>query len=245
MKKSNLFVLAAVIILFASLVSYNTTLRAQYVSGVYKDPYRNFETLNLKNFNAVAVNAASEISVTIRQGPNYKVQLFTPDADKIKVTQEGNQLLIDAKYQQDRRYLGDREKVVITLPTLQMVTTNASYTIDNKPFTHGKNKHEWSNASTKIIGFTQDSLFIQQDNLNKIELINNKLGFLHVISGASPGSSSRIQINSNNTIARANLDIRNKGELSLTDIFIPNPTYQFSDSARLNLSGPALAILKK
>jgi major membrane immunogen (membrane-anchored lipoprotein) len=64
MKKSNLFLLVAVIVLLVSLAIYNTNLRAKFLAGTYKDPYRNFETLNFKNFNTVAVNAASEISVT-------------------------------------------------------------------------------------------------------------------------------------------------------------------------------------
>lgn len=65
MKTSTTFLLAALLVLLASLTAYNMALRAEYRSGTYKDPLRSYKVLNFKNFTEVTVPAASALSVKI------------------------------------------------------------------------------------------------------------------------------------------------------------------------------------
>lgn len=245
MKKSNLVVLAAIILLLGALATYNSALKAEYLSGSYKDPYYYFTSLNLKDFDAVAINAASEVSVVIKQGPEHKVQVRKDDTENIKVKKEGKLLVVDVTYPKERRNFDSRERVVITLPNLKSVTADAKYTLAGKQKIIRNSRDDKSWTTVRINGFTQDSLFLEQNNTNKVELNRNKLGVLQAIAGKNPGSESKLVVTKDNTINKASLDIRYLSSLSLQNLHIPNLSYQFSDSAQVNISGAALAILKK
>src|SRR5687768_577263 len=118
MKKSNLFLLVAVLILLTSLAIYNTNLRAEYVSGAYKDPYRDFKTLNFKEFDAIVINATNGVNVNLQQG-NFKVRVRENELKNIKFKLVNNQLVLDVNFPKENGYFNGREQVVITLPVLK------------------------------------------------------------------------------------------------------------------------------
>ncbi|MDB5262544.1 MAG: hypothetical protein JWQ14_1825 [Adhaeribacter sp.] len=243
MKKSNIFLLVAVIILLASLVSYNTTLKAEYLSGAHRDPYRHFNTFNLKGFDEIAINTNNGVNVKIQQG-SHQARILKRETENIKFKQVGKLLMVEINYPEDRNNYYGPEQVVITMPILKALRADTTPREVKKP-----KDQEWVTntawSTIKITGFTQDSLFINQDKMTTVEMTANKLAYLHAITGQNPGSASSLHLDKNNTIARAILDIRNNSELTLKNIFIPQLTYQFSDSAKVNFSGAALAILKK
>ncbi len=251
MKKSNILIVAAAIFILLSMLVYNTALKAEFLSGAHKDPYHNFKTLNLKDFDAVAVNAGSEVGVKIQAGKETNVRVRKDDEEYIKFKVVNRVLMIDVAYKAERRNYDGRERVIVTLPALTAVTTDSKYTVDGKAYTWGRengNKEAfkgWSNGYTIIKGFTQDSLTINQDNASKVILQGNKLGLLRAITGKAPGSTTELSIQNSNNIAQANLDIRSKSSLELDNVAIPKITYQFSDSAKTSISGASLAILKK
>jgi len=241
MKKSNLFLLVAAIILFVSLAIYNTNLRAEYLTGTYKDPYRNFKTLNFKEFDAIVINAGNGANVSLKQG-DFQVRVREKATEYIKFKLVNQQLVLDVDYLNNAGYLNGQEHVVITLPFLKSLrfVTKLVDTPKEKNYTY------YTIGSTiRVNGFNQDSLFIQHENLSRIDLTANKLAYLHAITGYNVGTGSLLHISKNNIIAQAHLDIRDKGELTIQNVFIPQLTYQFSDSAKVNLTGAALAILKK
>ncbi len=51
MKTSNKFLFAAIVLTLLSLVVYDILLKAAYKSGNYADPYKDFVTLNFKDFD--------------------------------------------------------------------------------------------------------------------------------------------------------------------------------------------------
>jgi hypothetical protein len=219
------------------MASYNSALKAEYLSGSYKDPYYYFTTLNVKDFDVVAVNAASEISVVIKHGSEHKVQVRKDDMENIKVKQNANTLVVDVTYPRERRDFDSRERVVITLPQLKSVKADGTYMLAGKQKIIRNSRDEKSWTTVRINDFNQDSLYLEQNNINKVELTGNKLGVLRAITGKNTASESTLVIAKNNTINQANLDIRYLSKLNLENIAIPKLTYQFSDSAQVNISG--------
>ena len=93
MKTSVKFLLAATLVLLASLTAYNMALRTEYRSGAYKDPLRHYTALGFTNFTEVAVPAASGLNVKIMAGP-FKVRV-NPAAEKfVRFSQQGGRLVI-------------------------------------------------------------------------------------------------------------------------------------------------------
>jgi hypothetical protein len=235
MKTSVKFLLAALVVLLASLTAYNMALRATYRSGAYKDPLRNYTALKFSNFTEVAVPAASGLSVKIMAGP-FKVQV-QPVAEKyVHISQQGGRLVVALAFPEEAESLGWGETVVISCPRLAALTTDGTYQVAGQPH-HDRTV---TGRSVVVQGFVQDSLALYQDRGSRVELKNNQLGFLRAVAGATPGSQPVLQLNNGNRIAAASLKLAHQSELVLDNVRIAQLHHEFGDSAKVTLTGAAL-----
>lgn len=240
MKTSVKFLLAAALVLLASLAAYNTALRATYLSGAYKDLLRNYTALNFSNFTEVAVPAASGLSVKIMAGP-FKVRVHPAAAKFVHLSQQGGRLVVELAFPEEAESLGWGETVVISCPRLAALTTDGTYQVGGQP-------HHDRTATGRLVvvqGFVQDSLALRQDRGSRVELNNNRLGFLRAVVGSTPGSHPVLQLGSGNHLAAASLTLAHQSELVLDNVTIPQLYRAFGDSAKVTLAGAALGSLLK
>jgi hypothetical protein len=243
MKNSNKYLLAALLVLLASLTAYNMALRTEYRKGTYKDPLRDYTVVNFQDFTEVTVPAANVVGVKIVSGP-FKV-LINPQASKyVQVRQQGSQLSITAAFPEGQEFMGRSEAVVISCPRLAVLTADAIYQMKGQPHIDKNQEYPTSKGIT-VQGFTQDSLSLHQDKASRIELVGNRLGSLRATAGATPGSHATLQINPDNRIGAASLAIQHKSELIMSNITIAQLRYQFADSAKATLTGAALSSFVK
>jgi hypothetical protein len=236
MKNSTTYLLAALLVLLASLTAYNMALRTEYHRGAYKDPLRAFTALHFKGFDEIAVPAASTITVKIVAGP-YAVHLSPDAAEYVHLRQQGRQLLVSAEFPSHHEYLGSRPLLVISCPRLALLRTDAVYRQAGQPQT---DKQYAGGHAVQVQGFRQDSLLVLADHASRVELAGNKLGLLRAEAGASPGSHTALQIGADNHIAAASFRISHQGELVLDNTAIAQLRHQFGDSAKVTLTGAAL-----
>ena len=237
MKTSNKLLLAALLVLLISLTLYDTALRAEYRKGTFRDPFKDFVTLNLKDFNALDLPAASQASVRIEPGP-YQVRVYKPLNEFLQASQHGRQLTLALRFPNDDHSFLDQNQpaIVITCPSLIALRTNATYSMDNQ----SKTKHtqaDWNPQQVLVQGFRQDSLLVQADNGSQVALLNNTLQRLRVV--ATSGAPV-LHLPAGNRIAQATLQLGARSHLELGDLTIPELCYQFSDSATVSLPGRAL-----
>jgi hypothetical protein len=242
MKTSNILLLSALIIFVISLGIYNTALKAEYLTGSYKDPYKNFTTLNFKDFDQIQVNAASQIDLTVNKGPEI-VRVSKSSYDYVKISQKGKTLIIDVVYNKGNHF---GNELLISCPQLKSIKAYGVYTDDHKKIVQNSRYDKYARASNDLViqGFDQDSLLIEQDNLTSIALKRNKLKLLKSIIGNTAGATPVLEINETNAIQKAELKVNQKGELHLDNIYIPQLTHQFGDSTKLTFLGAALKNLK-
>jgi len=240
MKTSTTYLLAALLVLLASLTAYNMALRTEYRSGAYKDPLRNYEVLNFKNFTEIAIPAASRINVKVLAGP-FSVRVNPAAAKLLRVSQQGGQLRIALALLGEPETLGWGETVVISCPRLTALTTDGTYEVA------GQLRHSPTVVGRTILvqGFTQDSLSLHQDRGSRVELANNRLGLLRAVVGTTPGSHPILQLNSGNHIADANLTLAHQSELVLDNVQISQLHHRLGDSVKVTLAGAALGSLKR
>lgn len=241
MKNSNRYLLAAVMVLLASLTAYNMALHTEYRKGTYKDPLHGYTTLSFQNFQEVAVPAASSASVKIVAGP-FGVRVNPRAAEYIHVSQQGPRLLITANFPEAQKYLGRAETVVISCPRLTSLTTDALYQEHGKPVA---DKQYAGGRRVLVQGFRQDSLTVRADRASRVELAGTTLGYLHATTGATPGSHSGLQLNADTHVAAAKLALGHQSELVLLNTFIPLLHHQLADSVKVTLTGAALGSLAK
>jgi hypothetical protein len=233
MKTSNKLFVAAVALVLGSLATYDAALRAEYLTGHYKDPLRNYQALGLRNFDAVSVPSASGLQVKIVAGP-FAVHVDNDAAKYVHVTQRGEQLFVTLAYPTKPESLGRREAVLITCPRLTALTTEGTYTVAGK----APQDQLQGGGEVEVQGFRQDSLTLRQDRSSEIRLVGNTLGWLQATAGARPGSEPELAIGADNHIQTADLTIGHRGHFNLATA-IPRLRYQFSDSATIGLSGAA------
>lgn len=239
MKNSNKWVLAALLVLLASLAAYNMGLRAEYRRGTYKDPLRDTTALAFQDFSEVDVQAATAMNVKIVAGP-YGVHVGNDAAQYVRISQQGPRLVVALAFPGRAEYLGRGTVVAIACPQLKRLTTSAVYLEQGQLFTA---KEDGGGYAVQMQGFGQDSLVLRQDYASRIELTGNRLGYLRAEAGLSPGSRSVLRIAPDNRIGAATLGLRHRSELVLESA-IPRLRYQFADSAKATFVGAALGQLR-
>lgn len=240
MKNSNSFLLAALLVLLASLTAYNMALRAEYRSGAYKNALRDFTALNFKNFDEVAVPGASTVSVKIVAGP-YAVHLHPAVAGYVHLRQQGGQLVVETSFAGRREY-NFNDGVVISCPRLAALRTDAVYQEAGRRLVDKQNA---MGQRVVVQGFRQDSLRVWADHASRVELQGNQLGHLQAVAGPSPGSRTTLQVNADNHLAAADFTLDHQSELQLANTAIPQLRHHFGDSAKVTLSGAALGSVLK
>lgn len=243
MKTSNKLILAAILLLVISLVAFDYLIRSEYVSGSYKNPYKDFATLKFKDFDKVDISSSTIANVKFVQGP-FSVKVDTNALEYVRIKQEGNRLQINAAFESNYLYNPHPYIVFISCPELSEVNTNAIYTAGSKQVIDTTLREGWSMRQNLIEGFKQDSLSIRQTYGSSIIISGNQIRALKAIVGSDAGSESKITILKNNRLQNATLDILNRSKFLLDGKSIQNLNYHLADSAKLILTGAAQNILK-
>lgn len=243
MKASNKFVCLALLLTLLSLLVYDLLLKAEFRSGRYKDPYRNYAALQFKDFDVLDLNSATVANVKLIQGP-FSVRVDKYALDYVKVKQEGKRLQVDVVF--DGNYRGNQNPyvLVVSCPKLAELNTGASYRANDQWVTDTIYRADWNMRRVMMDGFTQDSLHISQDYGSSIVLANDRIRSLCAVIGKSAASGSDLVIQSGNQFQEAVLDVEHNGKLELDNAMIDVLKYRLGDSARLVISGKAQNLLK-
>jgi hypothetical protein len=229
MKTSTTYLLAALLVLLASLTAYNMALRTEYRSGAYKDLLRNYAVLDFKNFTEIAVPSGSALTVKIVAGP-FGVRVNPAATRFVRVSQQGGQLRLALAFPHEPESLGWGETVVVSCPRLATLTTGATYEAAGQP----RRDLTLTGRQTQVQGFVQDSLTLRADQGSQIQL-----------TGPTPGSRAKLQLDPDNHIAAGYLLMQGQSQLILGARATPQLRYELADSAQLTASGAVLASIKR
>lgn len=236
MKTSNKFLLTAILLLVISVGIYDFQLKAEYLKGDYKNPYKGFVSLNFKDFKVIELGSSTAINIMLVKGP-FKV-LADPDAmEFMKIEQHHDSLFIRAAFKDNFHNVRSVHMLYISCPELKAFWADAKHiTAGNQIIdTIGSEDFRW--RPTTISGFSGDKLNINLDHAATILLKNNRFNILNATTGISNGSASNLSIETGNQFGKTNLDIRNKSRLWIKDDSLSSITYKLSDSAKLILNG--------
>lgn len=243
MKKSNLFLIVAVLVFLASILAFDFGLKARYHKTDFKNPYDEFKALNFKDFDSIHVNASTMANVKFLQGP-FKVLVFEDRAEIVRVTQQGKSLSIDVNTKGDN-HEDAAFTLIITCPRIDLLVADEKYmergklrTDTNARFDFVQNNRILQ-ASKKVVleGFNQDSLSIIQNNGSHVRLMNNRIKRISAIVGRSSKSSSFLTIDESNIFNHVHLDIRNKSQLFMSNVKINDLDYKLAPDAKITFSG--------
>jgi hypothetical protein len=236
MKTSNKLLVAALALVLGTVVTYDVTLRAEYLTGRYKDPLQNYTKQALGNFDAVDVPSGTFIRVRIEAGP-AGAWVNKDAAEYVRVRQHGRTLAVTLVNPAEEHFFGGQVAVVIRCPQLQTLTTDV-------PFPVAQRKAHRHSAGGEVVvrNFKQDSLRVNQRWTGTVKLEDNALRQLRAVAGASAGSKPRLEIAGSNRIQAADLAMNQESQLDLRTR-ISQLRYQFSDGATVTFAGAAASAL--
>ncbi len=240
MKNSSNYLLAAVLVLLASITAYNMALRTEYRKGDYKNPLRGYVSLGFKDFTEVDLSAAGAAHVKVVAGP-FGVRLNPRDSSDVKITQQGNRLVVRVDFKQPDQSLSWGQTLVISCPRLAQLTAGNAYRVAGQL----KNQYKAKQTDVQIQNFRQDSMRVQSDQASNITLLGNKLAYLGAVAGTTPGSTATLSLTPTNRIGAADLDMQHQSGLTINNVAIPQLRYHFADSAKATLTGAALRSLTR
>jgi hypothetical protein len=253
MKTSTKLLLSALVVLIIAIGIYNSALKAEYLTGNYKKPYRNYKQVDIKGFTEVEINASKMIDVVFRKG-DFAVYRSNYSEDTVRLTKTGNKLIVNVDLNalpenniayngiEDRHeYRGNR--IIIVCPSLSMLKTTNVFLVNGRaPVNYNFDKYApYAHCTVEIGKFNLDSLTLVQGGNSQVNLSGNTIGALKV----NADHFSSIKIEADNKINSADLQINGKGELWLNNISFPKLTQHISDSARVTLYGASVKNLIK
>ena len=244
MKTSNKLTITAILVILISLVFYDLLLKASYTSGSYKDPFKDFTTLDFKNFNSIRLNASTAANIIVEQGP-FRVRVDAIAAPLTKVSQNGETLNIDVAFPGSFENSRAAYVLIISCPNLKQFDADARYMAGDRPITDTLGSEDFKWRPSIIRGFVQDSLAITEKHASSIILTGNKIKSVHAIIGLKDESRSNMVISKDNEFQNLDLNLLNRSQLQLHEATIQNLKYQLADSARLILTGAAKNLLNK
>lgn len=244
MRTSNKLMLAALLLTVVLLTWYDLRLKAEFQSGAYKLPYRNYATLNYTGFDVVDLNASTAANVKFVQGP-FSVWVDHNALDYVLFKQQGNHLQIYASFEGNYRWNPNPYVIVISCPTLTQLSTDATYRADHRKITDTIVRDDWNMRQVLIDGFRQDSLSIIQDYGSTVVLANNTIRSLKAVIGKSDRSGSKIILRSGNEFQDVLLDIGHQSKFLLENARIHTLSYRLADNAQLIVTGNAQHLLNK
>lgn len=236
MKKSTVLLVAAVLVLLASLTAYNMALRTEYRRGTYKDPLRDYAALPFTDFDEVVVEPGSVARVRIEAGP-YQVRRSPAAAELLQVRQQGRRLVVSATLPANVLALGWGEALVIRCPRLTAVAADARFRRAGKPDLDQEPRF----GRVLVRGFSgPDTLRLRQAHGSRLELQGNHLAGLVAEAGQQPGARPELTLDATNELGATRLVLGHQSLLRLQGARLGRLRYQLADSVRLELTGAAL-----
>ena len=238
MKTSNKFLILITIVIIGFMVIYDNDLKAEYLKGDFKNPFRDLQKVAIDGFTNVDHRSADVIDASVEYGPEYSIWVNKNLKDRVQITKQGKTLVIKfIGRPEDRLYFSPG--VTITSPRLDSITTTANA----EPLKDLKEKG--ITGDVDIIGFNQSKMVLKANRFTQIELKNNKIENMQAVIGSNLMGVGSLNINSSNQIKLANIKVNGTSELKMTNPNITTLEHSFSDSASLILSGSALRLLNK
>lgn len=244
MKTSNKLALAAVTLIMAAMLFYDLKLKAAYLSGDYKDQFRDYAALNFKNFNSIKLNASTAANIIVKRGA-FSVKIEPNGNNYVKVTQTGSTLNIDAAFSGNYQNARYDYVMLITCPKLVNFDADAKYMSGDLLVTDTLAGADFKWRPSIIRGFSSDSLSITAKHGSNIILTQNNIKALKAVIGINDGSASDLTIGTGNHFEKADLTLLNKSRLQILEANIPDLKYQLADSAKLIITGAAKNLIIK
>lgn len=239
MKKSNMLIITAIVVLLGMSVTYNFSLKAAYKAGNYKNPFYGSDFQEIKNIETLNLTAANVMSVAVEPGQKEGVWLKKEIKDQVVLKHSGKTLTIGLsdKSGSVSRNFGPRSIVVVT-NSLRKLGTASFWPEGTK---NKDNYGYWSEVN--LNGIKGENLELMIADYTYVNLDKVSLKKLLAVVGDGKGTAS-LSLEPDNQIESADFEVPGAGRVALNNPKVVKTRYNLSDKATVILNGAALDVIK-
>jgi hypothetical protein len=237
MRTSTKLFLSATVLFAVGLAIYDLQLIEVFRKGDYKRDFYDYEAKPFKGFDRIRLNPSTALNIHLVKG-DFKVLAAPGIRDFVDIRQQGDELIVDARFKDHYRGIFADFTLYVSCPTIKEFRTDAVYEVGDLPHTD-LNWEVW-HKTTVIEGFSLDSLQLTEDHASHVLLKKDSIRKLSAVVG--PGAV--LTVGANNAIG-GDVEVRNQGRLLIKTAEVSGLHYHLADSAAVELSGSAAKQLIK
>jgi hypothetical protein len=219
------------LLLGVGLVAYDLELDAVVRKGNYIKPFYDYDSLNYRGFDRIRLNSSSALTILLVKG-DFKVLANPVIHDFLDIHQEGDTLIINARFKDHFRGTNADYALYISCPVLKDFRADARYQFGDNSHTDSIVWIDWGKP-TVIRGFNQDSLTIGEEHASNVVLKRDTIGKLSMVVG----KGGAFTIGPNTMIGGGDLEVMNNARLVIKAADIRHINYHLADSAILEING--------
>lgn len=193
--------------------------------------------IKINGFTSIE-NNASNLNVKVEQGDKFEIWYGNEMKKKIVFKKNKDVLIIDFQKNYNEEDYFRTDSVIIICPKIERI--RAGNLLSKKQ----NMDYYIPIASTTIYGYKQENLNLIANSFTDIRLENNIINQVNAIIGDSKSTSGILTIKDDNQINNLYTQLIGKSTLNIENTLINNAKFNLSDSAKVNLTGRALKLLK-
>lgn len=239
MKKSTMLIITAILIIMGSLVAFNYTLKAVYLTGEYKSSFNGMDFTPLNGIEKLIIQTERLSNVQVEYGEKEGIWVDRDIKEKVKFETSQHTLNLgesDASKQEKSSWINGR--IVIITKNLNAIATVSNF----KPKMGERYPYGSSNVSLK--GYHLDQLDLQIESYVSVYLHRMEVQTLNAIVGTKTSEGAELTLSSDTKINNATLNVPGNSKLTMLDPKIVKTNYLLSDSATVSLNGRVVQMIK-
>ena len=239
MKTSTMLIITAILIILGSLVAFNYTLKAVYLTGEYKSRFNGMDFTPFNGVEKLNIQTERLYSVQVEHGDKEGMWVERDIKEKVKFEVRQQTLSLgesDASKKEKSTWINGR--IIIITKNLNAIVTVSNY----KPKKGERYPYGLSEISLK--GYHLGQLDLQIESYVSIYLHHMVIQTLNAIVGTKTSEGAELTLASDNKINNATLNVPGNSKLTLIDPKIVKTNYMLSDSATVSLNGKVVQMIK-
>ena len=239
MKTSTMLIITAVVITLGSLIAFNYTIKAAYLTGEYKNRFREMNFTAISAVEKINIQTEKLSDIQIEYGDKEGIWVAKKIKDLVKFDIKGNLLNLSVsetcKQTNSSRING---QIIIVTKKLNAITTTPYYIPK-------EGESYWSGLiEISLKGYHLDQLDLQIASFVNVYLHRMEIQTLNATVGTKTSKEAELTLSSDTKINNATLNVPGKSKLNLLDPKIVKTNYMLSDSATVSLNGKVVRMIR-
>jgi len=237
MKTSTLLITIAILLTLGCLTAFNIDMKKTYLSGNYKNRFKNMEFIPFSGVEKLRLRDADIIGIKVEKGNKEGIWIDNHLEGEVTLKVIADELLLG---------LSDKGKVTKSFSYTNeiIIVTRELKNLSAEPSAKKDEDKHYGKTQITVSGYQSAALNLEIGSGVGISLQEMNLSLLKAVIGDKNTGNAELTLSSDTKIDSAMFTIPGAGKLTLMDPKILKTSYNLSDQASITLSGKLVHLVK-